>query len=117
MNRTPATHRPQAARCPFTWCTTEHGETVHPDDETHRSAGTAFAARLRDGRVGGVGVLTDVEVGVIRRVDDDESWVALEFGGGYAVELDAAAARTLGRLLLDVPGLTTALDRAESGDG
>ena len=116
MNRTPATHRPEAVRCAFAWCTTEHGHTVHPDDETHRSAGTGFAARIRDGHVGGVGVPTDVEVGVIRRADDDESWVVLEFGGGYAVELDVAAARALGRLLLDVPGTATALDRVEARD-
>nr|WP_206543023.1 hypothetical protein [Microbacterium testaceum] len=74
-------------------------------------------ARVRDGRRAGAGVSTHLEVGLIRRADDDESWIALEFGGGYAVELDAAAARTLGRLLREAPETAAALDRPEEGDG
>ncbi len=117
MNRIPAEHRAQATRCAFVWCTTDHGETVHPADETHRSAGTGFAARVRDGLVGSSGVFTEIEVGVIRRPDDAESWVALEFGADYSIAIDAAGARTLGRLLLDAPDMAAAVDDGAAGVG
>ena len=127
MNGIPAEHRAQATRCAFVWCTTDHGETVHPADETHRSAGTGFAARVRDGLHGGAGTLTEIEVGVLRRHDDAESWVALEFGAGYAIAIDVGAARRLGRLLRDSPDIAAAVDdedrsvplcdRAEGRDG
>ncbi|MDF2664208.1 MAG: RecA-superfamily ATPase [Microbacterium sp.] len=109
MNRIPAEQRPQNTACAFAWCTTDHGETVHPDDEIHRSAGTGFPARVRDGHLGSADVLRDIEVGVIRRPDDAESWVALEFGAGYAVAIDVVAARTLGRLLRDASAVAAAL--------
>ncbi|MDF2990788.1 MAG: RecA-superfamily ATPase [Microbacterium sp.] len=113
MNPFPGELPSQAAPCPFPWCTTDHGKTVHPDDETHRSAGVGFAARVRDGLVGGPGILTDVEVGILRRDDDEESWVSLEFGGGHGVAIDLGAARTLGRLLRDDPDLAAAFHDAD----
>ena len=72
-----------------------------------------FAARVREGGGRGPGVSTEVEVGVVRRDDDDESWVALEFGAGSSVAIDLAAARTLGRLLREDPDLMAAFDEDE----
>lgn len=114
MNPSPGATPHDAAPCSFAWCTTNHGRTVHPDDEIHRSAGTGFIARVRGGDVGGAGVLTDVEVGLVRRSDDDDAWVALEFGGGHAIAIDPGAARTLGRLLRDDPVLAVVLADGES---
>ncbi len=106
------------AACVFAWCTTAHGETVHPDDEVHRSAGTGFPARVRDVHGSGAGLSTDVEVGVLRRDDDVQAWVVLEFGGGPAIAIDPEAARTLGRILRDDPDLVATLDvRVESPPG
>ena len=108
MNSIPAEHSPGSERCAFEWCTTEHGRTVHPDDEAHRSAGTGFPARVREGFVGG-GIVTDIEVGLVRGPDDRETWVALEFGSGCTVAIDAAAARVLGRLLREDRDIAAAL--------
>ncbi|MDF2045879.1 hypothetical protein [Microbacterium sp. Kw_RZR3] len=108
MNSIPAAHSPGSEKCAFVWCTTEHGHTVHPDDEVHRSAGTGFPARVREGFVGG-GTVTDIEVGLVRGPDDRETWVALEFGAGRTVAIDAAAARVLGRLLREDRDIAAAL--------
>ncbi|WP_153001448.1 hypothetical protein [Microbacterium testaceum] len=114
MNSIPAEHSPKPERCAFVWCTTEHGRTVHPDDETHRSAGAGFPARVREGVIAGGGMATDVEVGLVRGPDDRETWVALEFGAGRMVAIDAEAARVLGRLLCEDPDIAAAF-RNEAG--
>jgi len=112
MNPFPAEPSSPTAACSYSWCTTDHGRTVHPDDEIHRSAGTGFVARVRDGSGSGPGVVTDVEVGIVRRGDDQESWVSMEFAGRGAVAIDLRAARVLGRLLRDDPDLAMALGDA-----
>lgn len=109
MNSFPAEHPPQPAQCAFAWCTTEHGRTVHPDDETHRSAGVGLRAHVREGLSAGAGVLTRLEVGLVRGLNDRETWVALEFGAGCAIAIDAVTARTLGRLLRDDPDIAAAI--------
>jgi len=96
-------------RCPYEWCVTAHGATVHPDDEDHRSAGRGFRAWVRDGSGRGTGTLSDVEVGALRRTDDDRTWVVVETGAGIALALDADAARSLGRRLTDDLGPTGVL--------
>ncbi|KZE42529.1 hypothetical protein AVW09_09185 [Microbacterium sp. T32] len=100
--------RPETARCGFAWCTTLHGSTVHPDDEAHRSAGIAFAARVRGVDEKGRGRDVDVEVGVLRRPDDADDWIVIEVaGGGLALSLSGAA--ELRRILTEDPGIGRAL--------
>jgi hypothetical protein len=98
--------RPQA-RCGFPWCTTLHGETAHPDDEAHRSAGAGFTARVRSVDETGAGVETDVEVGILRRLDDDQNWLVLEVaGGGLAFARDGVL--ELRRILVENPQIRDA---------
>lgn len=100
--------RPETARCGFAWCTTLHGSTVHPDDEAHRSAGIAFAARVRGVDEKGRGRDADVEVGVLRRPDDADDWIVIEVaGGGFALSPGGAA--ELRRILVEDPGIGRAL--------
>lgn len=89
------------ARCEFEWCTTDHGATAHPDDEDHRSEGWGWLGRVRDGRGSGPGVMTVLEVGVLRRTDDAASWIVIETGIGTSLALSPEAAQTLARRLLD----------------
>ncbi|MCC4248533.1 MULTISPECIES: hypothetical protein [Microbacterium] len=95
-------------RCAFAWCTTLHGETTHPDDEDHRSAGAGFSARLRGVDESGRGAAVDVEVGILRRRDDTENWLVIEVGGG-GLALSAEGARELRRALADDPQIREAL--------
>lgn len=84
-----------ARECVFLWCVTEHGSTVHPDDEVHRSAGFGVTARVRHDTAHGTGVLAGVEVGLVRREDDTETWVVVETGVGVSVSVPVHAARAL----------------------
>ncbi len=100
--------RSEVARCGFAWCTTLHGSTVHPDDETHRSAGIAFPARVRGVHEQGRGTEADVEVGVLRRTDDADDWLVIEVGGG-GLALSLSGAAELRRILTEDPGIGGAL--------
>ena len=95
-------------RCEFTWCTTRHGDTVHPDDETHRSAGIAFTARVRGVAAIARGVEADVEVGILRRPGDTENWLVIEVAGG-GISLSQSGAAELRRILRDDPDVREAL--------
>lgn len=89
-------------RCAFSWCTTLHGETTHPDDEAHRSAGTGFSTRVRCAQETGAGAEAEVEVGILRRPDDDENWLVVEVGGrGLMFSRDGV--RELRRILAQDP--------------
>ena len=66
-----------------------------PDDEDHRSRGTGLTARVRRGAARGSGVLTDVEVGLLRRGDDSETWVVVETSDGTSICLPVHAVRAL----------------------
>ncbi|MFS0792949.1 hypothetical protein [Microbacterium sp. 1P10AE] len=95
------------ARCGFPWCTTLHGETAHPDDEAHRSAGVGFTARVRSVDETGAGAEADVEVGILRRLDDDEDWLVVEVAGeGLAFGRDGV--RQLRRILVENPQIREA---------
>lgn len=96
-------------RCDLAWCTTPHGETVHPDDEAHRSEGVGFLARVRGVREIGPGVDVDVEVGLLRRKDDLESWLVIEGADGTGLELSLEGARRLRRVLEGDPYIRAAL--------
>lgn len=90
------THPDDAATpraCPYDWCTTAHGRTIHPDDEDHRSAGTPVAATVRtlDGSVRD----TELEFGLLRRRDDTQTWLVLEDGADVRLELTLDSARSL----------------------
>ena len=96
-----------SARCAFAWCTTLHGETAHPDDEAHRSAGAGFAARVRPVDGAGIGGEADVEVGVLRRLDDDQNWLVVEVAGG-GLAFSREGVRELRRILIENPQIRDA---------
>lgn len=81
--------------CEFDWCATEHGAHAHPEDDDHRSPGVGSAALLR--RVGGSGhgVDTELEVGVLRRRDDDQAWLVIDAGQGVGIEIAIDSARRI----------------------
>ena len=108
--RQPSTHAAATSRCTLPWCTTSHGGTIHPDDEVHRSTGVAFDARVRRPADRGPGRATTLEVGVLRRPDDDAPWVVIDDGRDAAVALSIDAARALRRLIHTDPSLRSALD-------
>ncbi|WP_295824853.1 hypothetical protein [uncultured Microbacterium sp.] len=85
----------ETRECAFSWCVTEHGSTVHPDDEDHRSVGFGMTARVRQVTAHGPGILAGVEVGLVRRTDDTETWVVVETGVGISVSVPLRAARAL----------------------
>lgn len=101
--------RPGPVACAFAWCTTAHGATAHRDDEAHRSAGRGFLSRVRRPDDAGRGDETDVEVGLLRRLTDDDTWVVIETGAGPGIALSLAGARELRRLLAEDPQLRAAL--------
>lgn len=96
-------------RCDLAWCTTPHGDTVHPDDEVHRSEGVGFLARIRAVREAGPGVEAEVEVGLLRRKDDIEGWLVIEGADGTGLELSFEGARRLRRVLDGDPQIRAAL--------
>ncbi len=80
--------------CGYEWCVTEHGNTVHVDDEDHRSEGVGIAVRMRAGGAGR-GRLDDWEIGLLRRTADDETWIVVERQGEAPVALPRDAVRAL----------------------
>lgn len=111
MNSHTADDHRSLPRCAFAWCVTPHGDTVHPADEDHRSEGAGFTIRTRDAGDHGAGTVHDVEIGVLRRQDDDATWIVVEAGGcsSFAVHVDDAG--EIGRRLIDESR------RARSTDG
>ena len=95
--------------CNLVWCATPHRDTMHPDDEAHRSVGRGFLARVRGARETGPGVWRDVEVGVLRRPDDVEGWLIIETADGAGLALSLDGARELRRALVDDPDVQQAL--------
>lgn len=96
--------------CTYRWCTTEHGATTHPDDEDHRSRGILLPATTRARRAPARD--TEVEVGLLRHQDDDESWFVIEDGNGVHLEVTLDTARSLLRAIRNDPSLSAALDSA-----
>ncbi|MFG6446593.1 hypothetical protein ACFXQA_15135 [Microbacterium sp. P07] len=106
-NASPGGH--DASRCAWVWCTTPHGETVHEADEDHRSAGcTAFLVRRGDGAHAGI----EVEVGLLRRRTDAQTWLVVEDGRGIHVEIAVESARDLLRALSADPAVARELGLA-----
>jgi len=88
MNRRSRKTRGSAVRrCAFDWCVTEHGATVHPDDEDHRSAGRGAEVRVRDAGAAGEGEPDVLEAGLLRRAGDADTWVVLETGTGASISV------------------------------
>lgn len=100
---------PVHGRCAFAWCSTAHGATAHPDDEAHRSVGAGFLARVRRPGSAERGDETDVEVGLLRRLADDDTWLVIETGEGAGVALSLEGARELRRLLSEDAQIRAAL--------
>ncbi len=80
--------------CGYAWCVTDHGRTVHVDDEDHRSAGVGIAVRVRTADDEHAR-LDEWEVGLIRRSADDETWIIVETPGSASVALSRDAVRAL----------------------
>ncbi|MBB3156999.1 hypothetical protein FHS07_000683 [Microbacterium proteolyticum] len=102
-------------RCIHPWCVTEHGVTVHPNDEDHRSAGVALTVRARRAEAHGSGEATELELGALRRAGESETWIVIETGIGASLALTRDGARLLQRRLHDEigPGGTLARDGDE----
>lgn len=79
--------------CPYGWCTTAHGRTIHPDDEDHRSEGTPIGAIVR--AIDGSTRDTELEFGLLRRRNDAQTWFVLEDGAGVHLELTLDSALSL----------------------
>lgn len=94
--------------CSFEWCETAHDDTAHPEDEAHRSVGVGFVARVRGVHDRGPGVWRDVEVGVLRRRNDTESWLVIEAEDGTGLAINVDGARELRRALADDPQIRRA---------
>lgn len=77
------------------WCTTEHGCTVHPDDEDHRSDGVGVSVDVRSRRDHGATHSTHVEVGLVRRITEHRSWFVIEDGDSIHLEITIDSARRL----------------------
>lgn len=90
--------------CEHSWCVTPHAATSHPADEDHRSPGTAVRARVRGVGARGVGDDADLEVGIVRRADEDQTWLVIDAGNGIGVEI---ALDELPRLVRDLRRDTT----------
>ena len=80
----------------------EHGATVHPDDEDHRSARVALTVRARRAEARGPGEETELELGVLRRAGESETWIVIETGIGASLALTRDGARLLLRRLGDL---------------
>lgn len=100
-----------SARCRYAWCTTEHGRTSHPDDEAHRSVGIATPLLIRRTAEPATERWTRVEIGLYRRVSDEQTWLTVDDGGeiGYDVSLLSLRAALLA--LADDPESLNAIRR------
>jgi hypothetical protein len=100
MNEGFSTDGVDGGRCIHPWCVTEHGATVHRDDEDHRSAGIALTVRARRAEARGPGKETELEIGALRRAGESETWIVIETGIGASLTLTRESARLLQRQLL-----------------
>jgi hypothetical protein len=96
------------------WCTSEHGATLHPDDEDHRSSGVAVPLTVRTAGSAGVAAETDAEIGLLRRRSDSTNWLVIEDGANLHVELTLDSARRLVAAVSQDPVLRAAI--AAPGD-
>lgn len=107
--RTRSPELEETTACTRPWCVTRHGETAHPDDEDHRSAGLGVTVEARSGGEAGRGQRTIVEVGLLQRRADPSAWVVIEDGDGVHVEVTLDSARRLVRAIAADPLLRAAL--------
>ncbi|WP_336630995.1 MULTISPECIES: hypothetical protein [unclassified Microbacterium] len=103
----PDRDRKGSATCTRPWCVTAHGETSHPDDEDHRSAGLGVAVHTRSRA--GRGHRTIAEVGLLQRRTDPEVWLVIEDGAGLHAEVTLESARRIVRAVAADPVLRDAL--------
>lgn len=106
----PDPSRAVAQACPYEWCTTPHGATSHPDDEDHRSDGILVPIVARGRERGAPPTKTEVEMGLLRRTLDDETWFVIDDGNSVHLEVPVESARRLIRAVLGDESL-----RAELG--
>ncbi|WP_375385416.1 hypothetical protein [uncultured Microbacterium sp.] len=95
--------------CGFAWCTTEHGRTVHPDDEDHFSDGIPVELELRRMGDPATTFTTTVEVGFTRRVHDTQTWLSIDDGRRVRVDVGLYSARAVLRAVLADPLLAAEL--------
>ncbi len=96
--------------CDYDWCTTQHPAGIHPSDDDHRSSGVATPTPVRRVDETGEGTDVDLEVGLIRRRTDGQTWLVLDAGNGIGIELGLDGARRVFRALLREEALRSALD-------
>lgn len=97
--------------CEYGWCVTAHTATSHPADEDHRSPGIAVPARVRGVGSQSAGNDVELEVGILRRVDDEQSWLVIDAGEGIGIEIALDDVRRIVKALLDDGTLRAATDR------
>lgn len=98
-----------APRCGLAWCTTDHGATLHPDDEEHRSAGIAVPIVYRHGAARSAERSTTVEIGLVKRSSDLQVWLVFDDGAGVDVEVPVAFAQRVVTAVRSDPHLSAEL--------
>lgn len=91
--------------CGFSWCTTDHGATLHPDDEEHRSAGVAVPVVYRRGAMRSTERQTTVEIGLVQRASDLQVWLVLDDGADVDLQIPAELAHQVVAALRSDPHL------------
>jgi hypothetical protein len=99
--------------CPFPWCATPHGATLHPDDEDHRSVGLLVPVSVREA---GRTIDTEVEVGLVRRRGDAETWLVVEDGAAVHLEISLASVARVRAAVRRDPVLHDALDAGSADE-
>lgn len=89
--------------CEFAWCTTTHGRTVHPADETHRSAGLSVRIDFADPARRDTS--ESVEIGLVRPWAAEQTWLVVEREDGRALTMSLESARRVWRTVHDDPDL------------
>lgn len=85
--------------CGFEWCATPHGAPVHEDDEDHRSEGWSAVITVRASGPAASEDSTEVEVGLLRRRTDSQTWLLIEDGRSVHAEVSLDSARDLLRAI------------------
>ena len=84
------------------WCTTDHSQARHPDDDEHRSDGVAIELTLRSSS--GEERMRMLEIGLLQRQTDIEPWLVIDDGRDIHHEMTLSSARrALGLVRTDAP--------------
>lgn len=98
----------------FAWCSTPHDSLHHPDDDDHRSTGIHLRLTVRGPGSSASRREAEVEVGLLRRTTDSDTWLVIEDGARVHLEITLDSARRLAAAIRDDPMLRAAV--APTGD-